>query len=64
MGSALEPDIRNEAVNEIRCQCLSAERARRLLQWTPMFSLEEGLRRTIAWYSEFFTHERASRSVT
>jgi CDP-glucose 4,6-dehydratase len=64
MGSALDPDIRNEAVNEIRCQSLSAERARRLLQWAPMFSLEEGLTRTIAWYSEFFAHERASKSVT
>jgi CDP-glucose 4,6-dehydratase len=64
MGSALEPDIRNEAVNEIRYQYLSAERARRLLQWAPLFSLEEGLTRTITWYSEFFTHERASRSVT
>ncbi len=64
MGSALEPDIRNEAVNEIRCQCLSAERARRLLPWAPLFSLEEGLTRTITWYSEFFTHERTIRPVT
>ena len=64
MGSTLEPDIRNEAVNEIRCQCLSAERARRLLQWAPMFGLDGGLARTIAWYSEFFIDERASRSVT
>lgn len=64
MGSELEPDIRNEAVNEIRCQSLSAERARRLLQWTPLFSLDEGLRRTIAWYSEFFAHEFAGRPVT
>jgi len=63
MGSILEPDIRNEAVNEIRCQYLSAARARHLLQWRPLFSLDEGLARTIAWYSEFFTHERASRSV-
>ncbi len=64
MGSALDPDIRNEAVNEIRCQSLSAERARRLLDWTPTFSLEEGLARSISWYSEFLTNERASKSVT
>lgn len=63
MGSALEPDIRNEAVNEIRCQSLSAKRARRLLQWTPLFTLEEGLSRTIAWYTEFFKHERTIGSV-
>lgn len=63
MGSTLEPEIRNEAVNEIRCQYLKAERARRLLQWAPLFTLDEGLARTIAWYSEFFAHERTSTPV-
>jgi CDP-glucose 4,6-dehydratase len=53
MGSPLEPDIRNEAGNEIRHQYLSAERARRMLSWAPLFTLEEGLERTIAWYREF-----------
>lgn len=50
MGSDLEPDIRNEASNEIRCQCLSAAKVRRSLGWRPLFSLEEGLQRTIEWY--------------
>lgn len=53
MESSLEPDIRSEASNEIRRQYLSAERARRMLGWAPLFTLEEGLRRTIAWYREF-----------
>jgi CDP-glucose 4,6-dehydratase len=53
MGSPLEPDIRNEASHEIRHQYLSAEKARRLLGWGPMFSLDEGLRRTIDWYRSF-----------
>ena len=53
MESDLQPDIRNEASNEIRSQHLSAERARRLLGWQPLFSLDEGLQRTIAWYREF-----------
>jgi len=53
MGSHLEPDIRNEADNEIRHQYLSAERARRMLRWSPLFTLEEGLSRTVAWYREF-----------
>ena len=52
MGSSLEPDIRNEASFEIREQFLSAQRARQQLQWIPQFTLEEGLQRTIAWYSE------------
>src|SRR5260221_10140889 len=41
MGSSLEPDVRNEASNEIRHQYLSAERARRELGWRPLFSLDE-----------------------
>jgi CDP-glucose 4,6-dehydratase len=53
MGSPLEPDIRNEAGNEIRHQYLSAERARRMLHWSPLFTMAEGLDRTIAWYREF-----------
>jgi CDP-glucose 4,6-dehydratase len=53
MDSDLEPEVRNEASNEIGRQYLSAERARRALDWSPMFTLEEGLTRTIAWYKEF-----------
>jgi CDP-glucose 4,6-dehydratase len=53
MGSDLQPDIRNEASHEIRHQYLSAERARRMLNWGPAFTLDEGLKRTITWYREF-----------
>ena len=53
MGSDLEPDVRDEASNEIRCQYLSATRARRMLGWRPLFTLEEGLQRTVEWYKDF-----------
>jgi CDP-glucose 4,6-dehydratase len=53
LGSGLEADVRNEASNEIRHQYLSAERARTELGWRPLFTLDEGLERTIAWYREF-----------
>ncbi|HEY0376108.1 MAG TPA: GDP-mannose 4,6-dehydratase [Pyrinomonadaceae bacterium] len=53
MNSDLVPEIRNEATNEIRHQYLSAEKARRELSWRPLFTLDEGLRRTISWYEEF-----------
>lgn len=53
MGSDAEPDVRNEAVSEIRHQYLSAAKARRLLGWSPLFTLDEGLRLTVEWYKEF-----------
>jgi CDP-glucose 4,6-dehydratase len=49
----LAPDIRATATGEIRSQYLSIEKARRILQWAPEFSLEAGLRNTIAWYRAF-----------
>ena len=58
MGSTLEPDVRNEATNEIREQYLSASKARRLFGWRPEFDLESGLARTIAWYRDFLAETR------
>lgn len=55
MNSDLKPEIRNEVTNEIRSQHLDASRAREVLQWKPLFSLDEGLRRTIDWYRSFFS---------
>ncbi|MFZ1916986.1 MAG: GDP-mannose 4,6-dehydratase [Terriglobales bacterium] len=52
MGSKLTPDVQNQASNEVRHQFLSAERARKQLNWAPSFTLDEGLERTIAWYRE------------
>lgn len=53
MGSDLQPKIRNEAINEIRHQYLNAEKARRILGWKPLFTLQEGLKATIEWYRHF-----------
>lgn len=53
MDSDLQPDVRSEAANEIRHQYLSAAKARRVLGWQPLCTLEEGLRRTIPWYREY-----------
>jgi len=52
MGTKLKPEIQNQASNEIRHQFLSAERARTELNWKPLFTLDEGLEKTIAWYRE------------
>lgn len=60
MGSRLAPEVRNEATNEIKHQSLSAKKARERLGWRPHFTLEEGLRRTVAWYSSFFETRAAA----
>ncbi|MFC1957668.1 NAD-dependent epimerase/dehydratase family protein [Chloroflexota bacterium] len=54
MESELKPVIRGEASHEILKQYLSAGKARRVLGWQPIFALDEGLKRTISWYKEFF----------
>lgn len=54
MQSNLEPIVLNEASNEIRHQYLSAAKARKKLNWKPLFTLDEGLEKTIKWYQEFF----------
>lgn len=49
----LEPIILNQAEGEIRDQYLSSAKAACLLQWKPAYTLEEGLRESIAWYREY-----------
>ena len=53
-GSGVGPDIRGEGnpAGEIDRQFVDATKIRELVGWTPQISLEEGLRRTIAWYRE------------
>jgi len=54
MGSDLQPDVRNEASNEIKFQYLSADKAREWLNWEPTYTLDDGLRHTIDWYRAYF----------
>lgn len=57
LGVGPDFDVRNEATNEIPHQYLSAKRAREELGWKPLFSLEDGLARTVEWYREFMRSE-------
>lgn len=62
MGSDLVPDVRNEANNEIRYQYLSADKARQMLRWVPLYNLDQGLQATIRWYQDFLTTSNVRRS--
>jgi CDP-glucose 4,6-dehydratase len=53
MGVSPELDVRGEAHHEIQRQWLTAAKARRMLGWTPEFTLDTGLDRSIAWYREY-----------
>jgi CDP-glucose 4,6-dehydratase len=57
LAAAQRPDLRprilGQASGEIDRQCLSAEKARRLLGWHPTTGLSDGLSRTIDWYKQY-----------
>jgi CDP-glucose 4,6-dehydratase len=57
----LKPQILNIANNEILHQYLSADKAKRILNWKPTHSLDKGLTETIAWYRRYF---KADSSTT
>ncbi len=54
VGSDLQPAVLNRAKNEIKNQYLDAAKARQVLGWEPLFSMDEGLERTIDWYRAYF----------
>lgn len=55
MNSNLLPVILNQGSNEIKHQYLSAKKAREVLGWKQVFSMDDGLKKTIDWYKVFFT---------
>ena len=50
----LKPDVQNTARGEIASQYLNTDKAQQILHWRPQYSLEEGLRETVAWYRQYF----------
>lgn len=59
----LYPVILNQASSEIREQYMLSEKARKRLNWQPVYSLEEGLAETIAWYRDFLAGSPAQPAV-
>ena len=50
----IQPTILNSAKGEIRNQYLSSAKAAEVLGWKPAYTLEKGLKETLAWYVKFF----------
>lgn len=53
----LAPVILDEVKGEIKHQYLSSEKAKKLLSWTPVASLDDALKETIQWYRDLFAAE-------
>ncbi|HSK18841.1 MAG TPA: GDP-mannose 4,6-dehydratase [Longimicrobiales bacterium] len=51
-SSHLAPRILNEATHEIPQQYLDCSKARRLLDWQPSYTMDEGLLETVSWYRD------------
>lgn len=52
MNVSADPIVLNAATMEIRDQTLDATKARERLGWSAAWSLQDGLRETVAWYRE------------
>ncbi len=53
MNSDLVPIIQNQTSHDSNIQYLSAQKARDVLGWKPVYSFESGLNKTIEWYQKY-----------
>jgi CDP-glucose 4,6-dehydratase len=49
----LVPRVLNEARHEIPSYYLDCSKARRMMEWEPKYTLDDGLIETIGWYTEY-----------
>lgn len=60
MEKSIKPKILSQSKNEIDRQYLSIEKAKRVLKWQPEYSLDAGLKETIAWYKSDFKQQNST----
>jgi CDP-glucose 4,6-dehydratase len=58
MNNSLKPRILGNVSSEIKHQYLSSKKAKEVLNWSPKYSLDEALIKTINWYKKFFKNHR------
>ncbi|OQA89899.1 MAG: CDP-glucose 4,6-dehydratase [Elusimicrobia bacterium ADurb.Bin231] len=51
-------NVLNMAKCEITHQYLASQKARKILNWKPQYTLEDGLEKTVEWYTNYFSIER------
>lgn len=56
-GKKIEPQILNQAKNELQAQYLDWAKARKVLGWKPKWALDQGLKETVEWYKDFFSNQ-------
>ena len=54
LGSDLLPIVQGNNNGEIKAQYLDSSKAHRMLHWKASFGLDEGLKKTVEWYKEYF----------
>jgi CDP-glucose 4,6-dehydratase len=65
-GSGVAPDVRGSGTGagEIDRQWVDSSKLRAAAGWEPKVDLQDGLRRTIAWYREHLSHRDAAAGRT
>lgn len=51
LGTDITPKLAPARAGDVRHSCASIEKTRKILDWTPLCSLEDGLAKTMAWMS-------------
>lgn len=58
----VKPKILGIAKNEINRQYLAIDKAKKILNWQPKYTLEDGMKKTIDWYKKYFESKAIAKA--
>ncbi len=61
LDADIEPEVLNQASNEIRAQTLSSDKAAEILGWHARHTIDDGLRITVEWYRAWLVAQGEAR---